>query len=113
MAVATYVGPHERCGSSPSNPKGVNPVPQTHGKIQTLKISPSGSFSGRREYRATHKSAYFIYYFDWDIRVSGRFVSASKAKGTVTYEMVRSGTRGSGEPRSCGRRTVSWTATVG
>jgi hypothetical protein len=107
----SFTGPHERCGASPESPFGFNRFSATVGKIPKLKLKADGSFAGRREYRATSTSAYHTYHFDWDIKLSGRFVSDSKATGTVTYEMVISGTRSQGKARSCGRRTKSFTAT--
>jgi hypothetical protein len=105
-----FTGPHERCGT-PDLPAGFNVAKQTRGQIPRVKIKDDGSFKAHREYRATYESANYTYVFDWDIRVSGRFVRKGKATGSASYEMVTSSDRGAGGERSCGRRNVSWTAT--
>ena len=98
-----YIGPHERCG-------GFNAISATIGRIPKVKIANDGSFKAHREYRATYTSPLGgIYNFDWDIHVSGHFVTKNKAKGTSTYEMVESDNRGA-SGHNCGQRKISFTA---
>jgi hypothetical protein len=103
-----YIGPQERCGK-PGAPAGFNAIRATIGRIPKVKIANDGSFKAHREYRATYTSPLGgIYYFDWDIHVSGHFATKNKAKGTSTYEMVESDNRGGSH--SCGQRKISFTA---
>ena len=87
-------------------PQGFNPNWVFHGQIKRLKVSSTGVFKGSRTYRDTSLGENYV--LDWKIKVSGKFVSARKAKGTITYEMVHSGRSPSGT--SCGKQSGPWTA---
>jgi hypothetical protein len=88
-----------------NSPTGPNPW--SYGRINRLRISKAGKFSGTRSYRDSRQANYVL---DWTIKVSGRFVSSRRAEGTITYEAKESGRAGP-TPRSCGRRSGPWTAT--
>lgn len=87
-------------------PQGFNPNWVFHGQIKRLKVSSTGVFKGSRTYRDTSLGENYV--LDWKIKVSGKFVSARKAKGTITYEMSHSGR--SPSPTSCGKQSGPWTA---
>jgi hypothetical protein len=87
-------------------PQTFNPAWVFHGQIKNLKVSSTGAFKGSRTYRDTSLGQSYV--LDWKIKVSGKFVSARKAKGTITYEMFQSGR--SAEKTSCGKQSGPWTA---
>ena len=87
-------------------PHTFNPRWVFHGQIKHLKVSSTGAFKGPRTYRDTGLGPNYV--LDWKINVSGKFVSARKAKGRITYEMFQSG-RSPGLT-SCGKQSGPWTA---
>ena len=87
-------------------PHTFNPRWVFHGQIKHLKVSSTGAFKGSRTYRDTSLGPNYV--LDWKIKVSGKFVSARKAKGRITYEMFQSG-RSPGLT-SCGKQSGPWTA---
>lgn len=101
-----FVGPHERCDST------FNPVEQTIGRIPKVAVSRSGAFTAKRKYTVTGYGSNHTYHFHWDIKLSGRFVTRERAKGTLSYEMTETDDRSviPGRVLSCGRHTVSYTA---
>ena len=58
-----------------------------HGVIKNIPISKKGKFSGKRSYKDTHASGEI---FDWDLKISGRFTSRTKAKGVLTVHLETS-----------------------
>ena len=95
----SFRGPHERCG-------GFNPVSAFFPKIDKVKISKSGKFTGKRTYTDNSNGPNYI--LDWKVELSGRFTSSTRAKGTMKYEMAHQGR--SPTRQECGARNVSWTA---
>jgi hypothetical protein len=87
-------------------PQTFNPNWAFHGQIKRLKVSSTGVFKGSRTYTDTSLGENYVLH--WTIKVSGKFVSARKAKGTITYEMSQSGR--SPTPTSCGKQSGPWTA---
>lgn len=122
------LGPHERC---PIGSIGFNPFPQFFGRIDGLKVSRKGKFDGKRRYQVRIEGAragggvVLDLVLDWKIEVSGAFVKARKAKGTIAFEMRHRledhahpgagwdppGADGPMEFKTCGKRSGDWWAT--
>ena len=122
------LGPHERC---PIGSIGFNPLPQFFGRIDGLKVSRKGKFKGKRAYQVrisggrSGAGVVLDLVLDWKIEVSGAFVKARKAKGTIAFEMRHRledhahpgagwdppGEDGPAEFKTCGRRSGDWWAT--
>jgi hypothetical protein len=119
----SFRGPHERCG-------GFNPKSPFFGKIPTLTISRAGKFKGERRYQERLKGARggdtgaLDVVLDWHIKVSGRFTTPRRAKGTITWEMRQRledsdspgvgwdppGPDGPQKFGTCGERSGTWKA---
>jgi hypothetical protein len=101
-----YGGPHEGCNGT------FNVSNDTRGYIPKVKISRSGAFAAKRKYTMTSHGSNYTYYFHWDIKLSGKFVTRRKAKGKLTYEMTETDNRSQppGRVLHCGRQTVNYTA---
>ena len=122
------LGPHEYC---PVGSLGFNPYPVFFGRIEGLKVSRKGKFKGKRSYQVridgarAHAGVLLDLVLDWKIEVSGAFVKARKAKGTIAFEMRHRledhahpgvgwdppGEDGPAEFKTCGRRSGDWWAT--
>ena len=100
-----FIGPAESCGET------FNPVPNLHGRIDTVKVANDGTFHGTRKYDVPNDTGSLIYH--WNVRVKGRFVSKDKAKGHVTFHMTHSGIRSGGAVHDCGKRQIDFTAKRG
>jgi hypothetical protein len=99
-----FRGPHEHCGT-------FNPRKKFFPRISGIKIRQDGSFKRSRDYEIKSGGArgeILDLTYVWTVKVSGRFVSAQKAKGRLTYELILRMKHGT---ESCGRHSGRWTAT--
>jgi hypothetical protein len=99
-----FRGPHEDC----SEGEGFQPSRYFFPRIDKVKISSSGRFKAKREYTDTSRASIV---FAWTVKLSGRFKTARKAKGTVVYELVHHYQNRAPKPGRCGVRHVTFTAT--
>ena len=100
------IGPHEACNGT------FNPAPgRTYPEIDDITIRKNGRFKGSRTFEVPNDAGSIT--FRWEVSVRGRFVSKTKAKGTLEWHMRHGGGRSGGVVTDCGANTADFVAKRG